>query len=841
MNESMTVNEPGTVNEPRSTAFVVRVPAFPADTVDALRSPPAADALEQCRAAREAARVQAERCSEVLHGVVGTLPPGRDRGALLELRRSIHTGRALRARRLAEKLVSLLPPEAEEAVRHWGRLVESAERARERAEDVWEDELGRTGAAAVRTAGLVPVTAELIRSGSPLAGALKQAVTGLDRGTPPGTDTALSAYAFVARASLKSTPRGTLSAWAHGNFHSGSDGWAGDPRPRAHHAELNAFICLTLLRQLAPGERLVVNPSTVDADGALYAVTPDCDAVRRVRLDPALRHLLTAWPDEGRSRHDAARALAGITGLGREKAPNVLTRLVDAGLLVGADETSLQHPDPLRAAARRTDVPGPAATILTGVADAADATTRPESVASTLPELTGTLRSLSEPLSWPPGVLAHGAPVYADTVLRSGRLTLNEEQWQGPRSSLRAVAGWIGHADPWAAARARAEAHLAGAFGAHRPVPLTVALHELVRAAGAGVPGIDELWSGEFRLPPAEDPGLRALRRILSSTPSDDGVIRVDPVPPAPARPDSLTTRLAFYGHPVRLAGRPVFVVNSVEDGCGRADAHVRRMLGRLGADGEELRSWPDGRPAPLPGFHDVELASVADSNVNLRARGAVPELVLSQGGASPGPFTAGERLDARDCHVVAGDGRLMLRHGDRRLRLVPRGRMADFHYPPVLRLLLRMFGPPPEHRVQPVIAPEGRLTEEGCRIVPRVELGDVVLMRRTVITESEEVPRRATGESLLGYAERIDTWRRRCAIPAWSFVRAVNGPGANKHRKPMPIDLASPLGVLQIERMTRRDATRLLFQEVLPDASQAPVDGNGGRWPAEVVWEVDV
>ncbi|MFF8653206.1 hypothetical protein [Streptomyces huasconensis] len=921
------------MNTSPRTTFVVRVPAFPADGVDALRSPRAADWLRRCRDAAEETRLQAARCSDILYDVVAALPAGRDRSALLDLRRSVHNGRAARARRLVGKLAPLLTPAAERALDRWDRLVAEAEHTRRSATEVWDGELDRSGAAAVRTASRPAITLELARSASPLAAALDRAMTAVSHGAAPDLDTALSAYAFVVRACMKTTPRGSLSAWAYGVLTDGPDRWDGDPHPREHHAELNAFISLTLLRQLVPPGRLVANPSTVDTDGALYAITPNCDAVRRIRADCALRELLATWPPEGRTMTDATRALAAVArpdphradphradlhrvephraapqrpGLHRpdpqrpdlhqpdhnrpdlhqpdpnrpdphrvapqrpdphkpdpnrpdpyrpdphkldpnrpDPAPSgaerTLARLVDVGLLVGADETPLQDPDPLRTAARRPDVTEEAAAILTEVADAADALTRTDAAAAAVPELADTLNSLSARLSWPAGALRHGAPAYADTVLTTGKLALDAAEWAPLWTALRAVAGWIGHADPWAATRARAEAHLEAVFGAHRPIPLTVALHALVRAADSGVPGIEELWSDEFRLPPADDPGLAGLRKLMASAPTVDGVLRIDPLPPAPARPDSLTTRLAFYGHPVRLDGRPRFVVNSVEDGCGRADAHVQRILDRIGLDDEQRRAWPDNRPTPLADAVDVEIAAVADSNVNLRVLGALPELTVSQGLSTPGRSAAGARIDARECHVIAGEGRLVLAHGGRRLRVVPRGRMADFHYPAVLRLLLRMFGPSPEHRVQPVIAPEGHLTEAGCRLVPRVDLGGVILMRRTVIVESDQVPRRGAGETLLSYAERVDAWRRGCAIPAWSFVRAVNAAGADKHRKPMPIDLTSPLGVAQIERTTHREARRLLFQEVLPDAAHAPVAQDGSRWFAEAVWEVDI
>ncbi|MFI6093061.1 lantibiotic dehydratase [Streptomyces sp. NPDC051218] len=829
--------------------YVVRVPAFPTETVDALRSPRAATGLRRCRDADDAVRLQAARCSDILYDAVADLPPGRDRSALLDLRRSLHNGRAARARRLAEKLAPVLPSAAERAVREWDRLLAEAELVRRATEETWNSEMNRTGAAAVRTALLPAIGLELRRSDSPLTAALERAEADLRRGTAPDMDTALSAYAFVMRACLKSTPRGSLSAWAHGVFldepvagptgpPQSADRWDGGLRPRVQHAELNAFITLTLLRQLSPDTRLVLNPSLVESGGALYAITPNCDAVRRIRADPALRELIAAWPPEGRGASDAALALLEVTGSGPAHAERTLTRLVDAGLLVSADSTPLHHPAPLRATARHAGVSEDAAAILTEVADAADALTGPEADTA-VPALARTLSSLSHRLSWPSHALRYGAPAYADTVLTAGRLTLDAATWAPLRDSLRTVAGWIGHADPWSAPRRRAEAHLAGVFGPDRPVPLAVALHELVRAAGSGVPGMEELWSDEFRLPPADDPGLVGLRKLLSSSPVTDGVLRIDTLPQAPARPDSLTTRLAFYGHPVRQEGRPRFVVNSVEDGCGRADAHVQRILDRIGLNTEQRRAWPDGLPTPLRDTVDVEIGAVADSNVNLRVLGALPELAVAQGTSAQPLSTGRERIDARECHVVLGEGRMALTHQGRRLRVVPRGRMADFHYPPVLRLLLRLFGPSPEHRVQPVIAPEGQLTDAGCRVVPRVELGGVVLLRRTVIVESEQVPRRATGESLFGYAERIDAWRHHCSIPAWSYLRAVSGSGDDKHRKPMPVDLNSPLGMVQIDRMTHRRARRLLFQEALPDTAHAPMADDGSRWLAEVVWEV--
>ncbi|NDU71193.1 hypothetical protein GWI34_00935 [Actinomadura sp. DSM 109109] len=752
--------------------FVVRVPALPASAAPLTASAEARRALTVQHRCEERSRAAAERCSEALYEVIGGLGPGPRRGWALGLRRAIHQGDAGRASRLLEKVIQELPAETRELVDAWNSARDASGAAVLAGERAWDAELR---SAAKRIAGLADrpeILGELRRGKSPLR--IENAAGDVD--------SMLSLYAFLVRGSVKTTPRGELCAWGRGWFGPGPDRWVGDVGGRRTHSELNAAITEVLLRQLGPRAPRRPNPSLA-VGGTARFVAPGDSRLRRIRL-----------PD-------------GATD------PLGDPRLVEAGMLVPAEPVSAQRFDPLRRLAGHQSA-APYRATLEELADLADAGRSPEPA----------LDRLARELSWPDGALAGGPALFTDTVLDRGGLELHED-WLSVCGTLRDIGGWIAHADPWARVRARAAEHLRSTHGPDARIPLTDALLAL------RVPALAELWSDEYRMTPAADPGITGLRRLLSEAPAGTDGIRIDAIPAAPAPAGSRVSALAFYGHPVRTGGDRMFVINSVEDGCGRAAAHVRRLLRRLGSSTAE---WPAPVPRPRGEVRDVELTTVAGSNVNLREIGGLPALCLSEA-------PTGRAIEARECVVgLHGEG-LRLWHRGGPVRIVPRGRMAEFRFPPVVRMLLRLFAPPAEHRYQPALAPAGVPVGEGVLRTPRVRVGDVVLLRETSIVESDAVPRRGAGEGLFSYAARVDRWRRGCGIPSQVYLRVLGGGGEDKHRKPLPIDLTGPVGVLWLLRAVHRAGDRLLLHEVLPGHGQVPVDAARTAWMPEVVWEVEL
>ncbi|CCH32674.1 lantibiotic dehydratase [Actinosynnema sp. NPDC047251] len=801
--------------------YVVRVPALPATAPDVVGSASAASAVERRAATAEELRLSGGRCSDALHGLIGAQAAHPDRRVLLDLRRAIHNRRAARVRRLWSGVGGRLPGAVADEVRYWLAVHARLEAAVEDGQRVWTDELRRSSAAVVELAGLPPVKVELQRAGSPLAAVLD------GRAGPADVDAVLSLYAFVARGSVKSTPRGALCGWARGVFHDGPDRWAGDLTRRVDHVELNATITEVLVRQLGPVDRVTANPSTTF--GEFVRFVPHGHAgVRQLRLDEPVRRVLGTWLGHPRDVAAAVDDLAAVLG-DVPRARGLLDSLVRADLVVAAGAVGAQGDDPVRAVLgshRAT----PVSAALGEVADLVDSAMRPDTGAAAVERLPEALSGLGRRLGWPADALSRGTATFADSVLRDGRLEL-DAGWRQVEPTLRAIGNWIGHADPWEPVRAVVAHHLAERHGEGTPVPLVDVLHDL--ATARGTPGLDALWSDGFLLPDASAAGLGGLRELIAAAPVGPDGITLDALPPAPDPGPSATTSLAFYGHPVRVAGRRLFVVNSVEDGSGRPAAHVRRILRRLGLPAEEVAGWPDDRPVTRPGTLDVEISAVSGSNVNLRELGALPELNLA------GPAVGGRGVDARDCRVVSRAGRLLLTHRGRPVRIVPRGRMAEFRGPAVIRVLLRAFAPPAEHRVQPVVAAAGEVVGDGAVVTPRVRIGDVVLLRRTVIVDAADVPGRGAGEDLFPYGVRVAEWCGRLEIPRQVYVRVVGSTVADKHRKPLPLDLSSPLGVLQLDKLTRKGARRLLFHEVLPTSAQVPADAHGTPWVPEVVWEV--
>jgi len=129
-----------------------------------------------------------------------------------------------------------------------------------------------------------------------------------------------------------------------------------------------------------------------------------------------------------------------------------------------------------------------------------------------------------------------------------------------------------------------------------------------------------------------------------------------------------------------------------------------------------------------------------------------------------------------------------------------------------------------------PVALTPQPLADQVCH-APRIEVGRVTLRRASWGVPPELVPRRSAGETEARYLLRLHGWLAEHGIPERAFV-LVNAQVAagqrwlatafTKARKPLYVDLASPLQLAVFERMIAAPAQRVMFREALPRLTDA-------------------
>ena len=155
-------------------------------------------------------------------------------------------------------------------------------------------------------------------------------------------------------------------------------------------------------------------------------------------------------------------------------------------------------------------------------------------------------------------------------------------------------------------------------------------------------------------------------------------------------------------------------------------------------------------------------------------------------------------------------------------------GMMSEYLLPLGLQLMIRGFGTAPTlFQPESLLAPQP--LPDQVRSAPRIETGLVTLRRASWSVPPELVPRRQPGDSDARHLLRLHGWLAEHGIPDRCFVKVSAPAGPNwlasaftKARKPLYVDLASPLQLAVFERMLAAPAEHVVFREALPQLVEA-------------------
>ncbi|WP_158252766.1 lantibiotic dehydratase [Cryobacterium sp. N21] len=290
----------------------------------------------------------------------------------------------------------------------------------------------------------------------------------------------------------------------------------------------------------------------------------------------------------------------------------------------------------------------------------------------------------------------------------------------------------------------------------------------------------------------------------------------------------------ACYVQPIARINAPcLLAINVIHGGNGRGRARTNFMLRSVDAEFPVLSQsrQTNARQAEYSGTHGS----------SLNVRGSTTEWEIDY------PFTYSARPLAERIPISAlaverpssGDGLVLI---DDRFDsvVVPAhvGMLADYQLPPLARFLERVFANTYLlHPSAPPFASNFRLDEiEETVVVPRIQVGRVVIQRQRWIVPAPLFPAQDASESRPVFWYRLREWFASSAIPERSFARAwgqeLSGDKA-KSRKPVFLDLDSWWGIADYLRHGQ-NCDFYVFDEALPD----PMDGDPSEFVSEILIE---
>ncbi|MEU5127340.1 lantibiotic dehydratase [Streptomyces mobaraensis] len=848
--------------------FGVRVGGLPVAALDAMRSPALWERVEAVLDGDERLAARAAELSDALFAAIGRTAEGRP--ALVALRRAVHNRKPLTDRCWNDSVRALLPAAVTEGVHAWLRLREEHERDRARLAEQVEHH-ARTRHVPLRKAVSDPAFRHGLVLSSPDLHADVCRWLARPEETVPDRRLALRLTKYLSRVALKTTPFSTFTVSGLGTWRDGPV--AGPPAPPAVRtvAEVNIWVVQQFVRELsrhpalAPGVRLRLSPAALRTGDRWEFLGPGPEEpLRGLAASPPVRACVDAVAG-GRTRAEAARRVAELTGGTLEAATAYLDKLVELGLLEAERPFPDQDPDPLGAlhawvsGAGLSDLGAEIASLAARL-DAYPTLTDP---ADRLASVRGVESALGRvaALVGPERVALPGKnSVVENALLVPPSTALDRRAWDPVLRDLDVVRRLHGVLDPAQPGRIALADLVAERVGPGAAMPF-LAFHRTVQGWVREDPGLLDVLSvtthGYRALSGHRLPRLRELARLraelcaeaLDGRPDAGGVLRLDPGPLAAraARwphwlrpPDSVT----YYGQPLGDPADPGFVVNAVNSGHGRGRDRIRRLLAQAG-------TAADAHTAPPPdGVLVADTCRHYGSNVGLRCSAVADEIDVP-GGWSRRP--AEHRIPLGDLEVRHDPeaGLLVLRSLARgvEVRPVHPNLIAEMWLPPAVRLLLQVFGATsnlliPGRRMFGDTSPS--LVRE-LRSEPRVVVGRTVVSRRQWVFPAGAAPARRPGEGDAAYLTRLAGWLRAHGMPRRCFVRALD-PGAVadgsvwrvKSRKPLAVDFANLLLVGLFERMLAEPDHVLFLQEALPDASGLPDHGDGAPRVTEYLIEIN-
>ncbi len=817
----------------------------------------------------------ADALSQALYAVIGGLPAGPARAAVVALRRGIHNDRALSSRWWNDEVRALLPADLAEAVR--GRLALRAARAS--AADRLDEQLAHhlaTRHLALRKAVSEPALRHGVVLSSP---ALHDRLTQWLASPPdtvPDRRLALRLAKYLARVALKTSPFSTFTI-------SGLGTWDTAPDPAGLRvrttAELNVWVIQQVVRELsahpalAATLRLRLNPAAHQADGRWEFLGPGPEEpLRTLAASPPVQICVAAVGDGARNRSELAAEVAARTGSTPQAADAYLAKLLEVGLLEAQRPFPDQAFDPL--AELRQWVAGTSAALDAALTDLADALTgypdlddpterlrRTERVTAGLQRVRTETQNLLAPYGGGRIDLPAKNGVIENALLVRPVAGPERRRWEPVLRDLDQVRRLYAVLDPALPGRVALADLFAETLGEGACLPY-LSFHRAVQTWLRADPSLTAVLSigthGYRALPGHRLPRLRQLAEArdalcaeaLGGEPDADGTLHADPERlrrlmahwPRWLRqaPDSVT----FYGQPLDPGtGTPRFVLNAVNSGHGRGRDRIARLLSQTGHP-----ATADTAPPP-EGTIVADTCRHFGSNVGLRDSLLTAEIDCP-GGATQRP--AHQRLRLGDLLVRRSPdtGLLTCHWGEHGVPVRPAhpSLIAELWLPPAIRLLMQVFGTTPN-----LLIPGRRMFGDPSLAdvhtvlaQPRVTVGTVVVSRRQWVFPKEAVPVRERGESDRDHLLRLAAWLRTHGMPRRCFVRALDPDtvvGGSvwrvKSRKPLYVDFANPLLLGVFERLLADGEPVLFLQEALPGPADLPRYADSGARVTEHLIEI--
>jgi hypothetical protein len=836
---------------------VLRTAGVPIGALARLRCPASfALAGEIDQRARRLA-TDADAISARLHAVIGGLPAGALKAAVVGLRRAVFHGRMPATREWNAGVAAALPDSLAGALTEWTAAL--------RAQDDLRPQLSGLLAAEIETTrvGL----REIVRAPS-FRRALAVASPALfDEATKWLADptravrrpSLVQLSTYVARAATKTSPFSTftssgLAAWS-------DDGPAVhcDDRITVHGVlEMNGYLLQHVVSALCGGRwssklRLRVNPSaTLAGDVVRFLGRPPAEPIVAIPATPAVRECLRllAGPD-GLTADDLRHRLG-------DRAERFLDHLVESGLLERVAPVPDLAADPLGELERWLAANGDDVHLVRRVRHLLRTSVPVDDVDAHVARLRA-VRGALDALLARAGLSATSglAAVHENAVATATVGRMSVRSWRPALDDLDIVRHVLAATDPALPYRLALGEFCVERFGPGSTVPV-VALHdavarelaredsldrsdaaaEIARFGRLGAPAVDSLAGSRLARLRELDRVRRELRRLMLSSPVVDSAIRVDPRTlhrAAAAWPGWLGAppSVAFYLQVEPVGGSVRLILNSAHGGYGRGCSRVLHLIGEAGGT-----AFNDDEARTPGGALLAEFGGMFGFSLNVR-RPSVPYEIDYPFTSSRRP--AEQRIPVNDLHVVhdpaLGTVKLVAKGLGAQVKALHLGMMADLMLPPAARMMAQAFGAGYYlHPSQPLPAVGTPAVPGTVTHVARVEVGRVVLRRARWIAPTPQVPARTKGDRDAEYLRRIVAWLREHGIPARCFVRApVGQPGAgwflDRSYKPAYVDFASWYLTLAFERRLERAGPVVIFEEALPSPEDAlGVDPSAAR-----------
>lgn len=863
--------------------FVVRVAALPVSALADLNFTGTWAAVRAILARRRYLAGEAENLAGELYGLIGEHRESELKPRLVALRRALHNGRRPGTAAWSPSVREVLPAGILARIDAWlDGLKRQDDRLRELSDLLGQEKIEKQRV--LRQHVATDVFGHGLVQGSPTLSAELGKWLAAGGDSAPDRKVLLRLVKYLARVVAKTSPYATFTF-------SGLGQWAPNSpavQPTGHWSwcsvvEPNIWVIQRLAKALsretalARPLRIRVNPSVAEEDGRLWFFAPGrSERVVGIGISDTVRECVDFVLSTDDCTVMALREHLGPHG-GTAAAERYLNRLIEIGLLEAQLPFADQSPDHLKDLLEWMDC---------AVGRSSGAGKMLGEVRTALreyPRLKGTSRrhGYHEHVSSLLGEMltAYGDPAdgeqtpprknlfHENAVLRVPVLECGREPWRPAFDDLNVLRRFLAVFQHDLSVKLVAARVFVSRFGAENRVPFTHfyrGLVDLLRTSDPLSPEIVELRALLLRTsddrhakPQSDVPEVRELARLRQEAlatlraqpPGADGSIAVDtgvleklmatwPDQVSPARSLSwYVQRTDVNSDEVRL------VLNGVTAGYGQVRGRVHRMIDQAGVALPDRIRYTDATSLL------AESGGSFGSNVNLR-RAAVPFEIAYPGVVSD--RQPEDRIKLAEL-VVAYDReqhRLRLLRGPDgpEVRPLHLGMMAGPLLPPVMRLLVTLFGetPNPATGTWALFADLPHAPPERVLAKHRVSVGRITVARASWHVRAGEIPRRDKGDSDAGYLLRLASWFDEQGIPERCFVRVLDLDTwertpwrVSRARKPTYLDLANWFLVAGFERLLHGPGHLVIFQEVLPDFPAAPEFGEQGQHVTEYVVEL--